>query len=158
MSFSPSLTENIRLLNNVLDTINVPPLFENLILVPDRSGYGSHDAVRFASENLGLNTLPIDLYLFSDSIRIDIFDIPESFEWNNHQIHNDPNSLKAVFLNLLTCYSLLEYKKSPHSNSRIYFFDRHGEMGSKFVIRGLGNWQSTWGFEKHLFFPIATIE
>jgi hypothetical protein len=150
--YSDEVKQKLKLVNGILRSVGVPPLFENEYFIFD-SKYASFHGIRFSSETGGDNFLPIDLYLESDSIRIDILDIPESFEWSNKMLANSQDSIANTFTWMLTGFSVLEYCGSPHTNSRLYIFSTEGHQLTKLVIRGWFNLFSRWQCERHLFFP-----
>lgn len=152
MDFSVEVNQKIELINDIFRSINVPLLFDNDYLIVDQD-YSSFHGARFAAAPAGRNYLPIDFYLESDAIRIDVCKIPESFEWSNQMINDDPQSVRDVFIGLLTGISVIEYFGSPHNNSRLYIFDTGGTLIAKFVLRSWFTFHSTWNYERQLFLP-----
>lgn len=153
MKHSEFVNSNLELLNEVLTSIQASPLPESDYFVEDQSGFSSFHAIRFASEPGSNNYLPLDIYIFSDSIRIDVCDIQESFEWNRNDIQNDPDAVKHIFSCLLTGYSLFEFCGSGHSDSKLYVFDENGKSKLEVRLRGFLNFFFKSKCERHLFFP-----
>lgn len=153
MNYSPSVNRKLEVLNDALRSVDADSLFQNDYFELD-SAYSSYHGVRFALQRQGDNYLPIDLYVESDSIRIDIYGIPEALVWSEKQIQESPETIIDLIAGLLAGYSVLEYCGSPHSNSRLYIFEKNGKLLSKFRLRGFFNVLSTWECEKILFFPV----
>lgn len=144
--------QKLEVVNDALSSIGAEPLFQNDYLQLD-TGYSSYNGVRFAAEQNENNYLPFDLYVESDSIRIDVYSISESLVWAEKHIKESPESVRETIANLLTGYTILEFCGSPHSNCRLYIFSATGTLLMKFTLRGFFNVLSTWNCEKLLFCP-----
>ncbi len=152
MNISDDVQHKIDIIDGWLAKLGIDRLLNNSYLGIDEE-YSSKHSVRFTAEPNGKNFIPFDLYIESDAIRIDVLGIPESFEWNNETLQNDAGSVKTFLVGLLTHFCLFEFCGSPHTNSRLYFFDTGGREIQEYRIRGWQNLFARWNCDRHLYQP-----
>lgn len=123
--FDEKLLENVRLFDEVLTELGEPSLFENqnftIWLSP---GVHSRYLV-METTNKSENTLPIMIWFEGEDLRIDIEQIPETFEWAKHHIEKDRNSVLELIRNLLTGYVLIDERRS---SKFIQIFNNKGDF------------------------------
>lgn len=145
-------TRNIELIDSVLDSIGAPPLFENpnFEIDPDSLGY-YRVIVKMVSSRL---TVPLIILLEGDSIRLDVFNLNEAFEWSSKMILNSRQEVVDFFRKLFTSYIMIESGLNPNSKSRMYLFDKQGALTDKYLLRGFMNPYTGWNCDKALYFPL----
>lgn len=122
--FESYLLDNVKLFDEVLDELGELPLFEN----PNFrvfSGITSFERYLMETTNRKPNTLPIMIWFEMDDLRIDIDQIPETFEWANRQIKEDRNSVLELIRNLLSGYVLIDER---NSSKFIQTFNSNGDF------------------------------
>ena len=153
MTFSDSTTYKIDLLNSILVRLGRQELFRNPDFVVDYEGAGYHilrvDILATANGNL-----PITIYLESSSIRVDINGITEAFVWPDDEVFKCKAAIEDLFLNLFTCFVILESCGNANVKSRIYLFNKNGDFVDKFAIRGFTQRFSGWDCDKRLYMPL----
>ncbi len=149
--FSETTKDRIEILNSVLNNLGQASILENESFEIDHSSTRSHLLIARIAK---VGSCPLIFYFEEDSIRIDICEINEAFEFDAQEIDNARESVIAFVKSLLTSFVLIEFSKSPHWRSRMYLFDSQGVCVLKRKIRGLFDVFSEWDFERHLYFPI----
>ena len=95
----------LTILNAVLKELGLPPVSESPDFeIHESSGTFGLDMSVVRS---GRNTVPINLYLESGGLRIDVDHIPEAFEWST-QAMEDSSEVRSFIKQLLTSYVLME--------------------------------------------------
>jgi len=107
--FDEQVLKIVRLFDEVLNELCEPPLLENrnFKVVSDFTLFPTYLVMKTA--NNIKNTLPITIWFEGDSLRIDIDEIPETFEWAKKHIDQDKNAVIQLIKNLFTGYVLIDY-------------------------------------------------
>lgn len=150
--FDEIILNQLRILNTVLDNLAKLPVFENDDFIIDKDSAGTF-FLRIKLSNLNKGTIPIDILLEGDGLRLDILYLSETFEWSRNQISSDKANIIKFFQQLLTSYILIESCGSSQKKSRMYLFDETGHFIEKYVLRGFIHNFSGWDCDKQLFFP-----
>lgn len=122
--FDEKLLENVRLFDEVLAELGEPSLFEN----QNFTIWLSHGVPRYLAmetTNKIENTLPIMIWFEGEDSRIDIDQIPETFDWAKKQIEKDKNSVMELIRNLFLGYVLIDERRS---SKFIQIFDSNGNF------------------------------
>ncbi len=143
--------DRIEIVNAVLRDLGYASVFENDRFEIDMESVRSHF---LKIRTKGPATCPIVIYFEEDSLRVDVAEIDEAFEFDADYIDHNRGDLEEFLRILLTSFILIEFKDSPHWKSRVYFFNDSGRCVFKSKLRGIVNLFSEWDFEKKLFSPL----
>lgn len=121
--FDEQLLSNVKLFDEVLNEVGEAPLFEN----QNFTVWSSHGVLPsylvMETTNNKSNNLPIMIWFEGEDLRIDINNIPETFEWTKKQIDEDRSSVIELIRNLFTGYVLIEIRGGSRF---IQIFDSNG--------------------------------
>jgi hypothetical protein len=154
--FSEIIQQQISVLNSVLNDLGRLPLFENADFTIDRKSAGTF-FLRICLSNLKNSSIPVDILLEGDRMRLDIFHLSESFEWSKNEVNGECEKIKSFFKELFTSYILIESCDAPYKKSQMYFFNENGDLINKYKLRGLVHIFSEWNYDKKLFLPIYSV-
>ncbi len=123
--FDEKLLENVRLFDEVLAELGEPPLFENEHFLPFLDFPITSHYLVVETKSSKPNTLPITIWFEGENLRIDIDQIPETFDWAKKQIENHNNSVMELIRNLFSGYVLIDERRS---SKFIQIFDSNGNF------------------------------
>lgn len=125
IEFDESLIRNVRLFDEVLKELGELPLFENRkFTVYSSPGIFPHYLV-METTNEKENTVPITVWFEGDSLRIDLEEISETFDWSKENIDNEREKVVEFIRNLFTGYILIETRGASRF---IQIFDADGSF------------------------------
>lgn len=150
--FGDVILRQLDILDSVLSDLGRLSLFENSDFTINKESAGTF-FLRI-SLNIESSNIPIDILLEGDGMRLDIFHLPESFEWSKRRIEQERGDIELFFKNLLTSYVLIEGYGLLRNKSCMYLFDKKGKMIEKHILSGIIHTFSSWEQYKSLFFPI----
>ncbi len=121
--FESALLDNVALFDEVLRESGEPPLFENpnfeIWYAP---GIDSRYLV-LETTNIKSNTLPLLIWFEGENLRIDLDEIPETFDWAKKHIEADRDAVIGLIRNLLTGYVSVETRGASRF---VQIFDADG--------------------------------
>jgi hypothetical protein len=149
------ILNQIRLLDNVLNELNVANLNENPDFIVNRESAGAY-GLDFSVSPQNKNTVQLGLFLQGDGLRIDIDGIPETFEWSDKNLLESERETIDFIKDLLTSYILLEYFRS---RTKMSLFNSKGIRTKQYTLM---YYPSLLGIFKkdskqNLFFPFYTL-
>lgn len=132
--FENYLLDNVKLFDEVLNELGEPPLFENdnfstFLDFPITLNYL---VVELNSSKA--STLPITIWFEGDSLRIDIEQMSETFDWSKKQIDETREKVIELIRNLFTGYVLIETRGASRF---VQIFDATGFFVHSFSYNNL---------------------
>lgn len=157
IQFSDLILDRIKLINTVFHRLSVKDFFRNtdILIAEDET---SSRCITFSISQPNKICIPLVIILGENSIRVDIYDLVETFEWSKHHIETSSEEVMTFLEELFSSYILFESYGNPNKKSYMYLFDKNGVMIKEHPLRGLVHIFSHWNSSKSLFFPIYSRE
>ena len=153
MEFSDLTMDRIGMFNKIFFELDIPTLFDNIDIVIDKDSLSFRHII-FAIYVENKTTIPLTVMIEEDSIRLDVCNLPETFEWSKSDIKDERDEIIEFFKKLLTSFVLVEGCGSLHRKSRMYLFDEQGVFIEKYILRGFAHSYTGWNCDKQMFFPL----
>ena len=128
MNYTKDVSEKIDLVNEVMDKINTPHLFENSDFSVDDMSLSSW--VKINLNGKGQNKISLSLMFTQTSLEIRMDRIAEAIEWSSKDLRESKAIVMTMLENLFKSHILVEYYGS--SRTRIRFFDQDGKCTNNF--------------------------
>ncbi|PZX59323.1 hypothetical protein LV84_01354 [Algoriphagus ratkowskyi] len=148
MNYTLEVSEKIKLLNRVLDEIDVCHLFENSDFSVDEMSMKSWLRINLTVSNH--NKIPLSLTITEMGMEIRLDRISEALDWSDNDLRDNFLVVSSILKNIFTSYILVEYYGS--SRTLISLFGQDGRCTNKFkYYEGLSFKAKR---EVRLYFPI----
>lgn len=126
IEFNEHIQRNIGLFNEVLEKCGELPLLENENFTTFLDFQTNSNSLVLEYLQKKENTISITIWFEYDYLRIDIDEIPETFEWAKEHIDKDEGKVVEFIENLFTGYILIDYRGK--SARFVQMFDKNGHF------------------------------